>query len=165
MRPDETLLALFKANMLLPMNISRLVQRSSQDWLEAVRQACCVDLAETSEQIDDLLQAADWPALMALPAERLQRHLEPQRGGQEALTRIAIRQQIRFTNGLQQALISWQQSVIAAFSGRPEAASFVEIMRRWGRSWTENGTRAPQPAELALMQDGAQAADCERAVP
>lgn len=141
MSPENILLALFKANTLLQMHITRLVQRNARGWLKAAQQSCSADLAEISEQIDDLLHAADWPALMALPTEMLLRHSEHQRGGQEALTHIAIRQQIQFANGLQQALIAWQKSVIEAFDGRPEAASFIEIIQQWGRPWTANATR------------------------
>lgn len=144
MSPDNILLTLFKANMLLQMNITRLAQKSGQGWLDAARQSSGASLTETSRQIDNLLQAADWPALMALPNEMLQRHSDQQQGGQQALTQIAIQQQILFANGLQQALVAWQKSVVEAFGDRPGAASFVEIMRQWGRPWTGNADHEQQ---------------------
>ncbi|MCK9515796.1 MAG: hypothetical protein WCZ18_03700 [Ottowia sp.] len=130
------MLALFKANAQLQMSVTRLLQNSGHGWLQAAQHFSSAGLAETAEQIDELLGATNWPTLMGLPSEILSRNAPYQTGGPQALTQIAIREQILFSNGLQRALVAWRQAVVDALDGNDQASSFVEVMRQWGRPWT-----------------------------
>ena len=70
---NDTLLALTRANAQLQVNITQLLQKSSQGWLETMQHFSRAGLAETDAQAEELLGAGDWAALMALPSAMLSR--------------------------------------------------------------------------------------------
>lgn len=135
---NDTLLALTKANAQWQIDITQLLQKSGAGWLRVARHFGSAGLAEAAAQIDELLGAGDWPALMALSSEILLRNASQQTGRPQALAQIAIQEQILFTNGLQRALQAWRQAMIEAFDGDAHAQPFIDIMRQWGRPWTDN---------------------------
>ena len=146
MSHNDTLLALTKANAQLQVNITQLLQKSSQGWLEAMQHFSSAGLAETDAQAEELLGAGDWAALMALPSAMLSRSSPAWAGGPQALTQLAIREQILFTNGLRRALLAWQQAVAEALDGDAHAQPFIDIMRQWAPPWTDNA-KATQDKE------------------
>lgn len=136
-------LDLYKANVELQLRISRLLQESGHGWLEAARQFSADGVAETGEQIDKLLRAADWQALATLPSEAFSRLLQGQLSESQTLTKLAVQSQIGFINGLQQALLSWRQGVSDALGGSAEAASFVDVFKQWAQPWVAATTATP----------------------
>lgn len=143
MATDDMPLALFKANAELQIRIARLVHESIRGWLGAAQSRGTAGLAETAALMESLLGTGDWRALMSLPAKAFSHDAPNRWGSPQALTEIAIKEQIRFTNGLQEALITWQQGVIGSFQGNAEAAPFVAVIRQWGRPWTETVVGEP----------------------
>ncbi|HMO44639.1 MAG TPA: hypothetical protein PKB14_01255 [Rubrivivax sp.] len=136
-------LDLYKVNIGLQLGISRLLQEGGHGWLEAARQFSADGMAETGEQIDKLRRAADWQALTTLPSEVFGRLLQGQSSEAQTLTKLAVRSQIDFTNGLQQALASWREGVSDAFGGSAEARSFLDVFKQGAQPWVAAMTAAP----------------------
>ena len=66
----ETLpLNLLKANAELQLRLTRLLQESSHQWLDSVKEASSQGIAETSAEIEGVLRSANWQALASLPPE------------------------------------------------------------------------------------------------
>lgn len=107
-------LDLYKANVGLQLNISRLLQDSSHAWLNAFGQLRGESLEESTQQLQNLMQAASWQQLATLPTESFWRMMQGHMGESQALSQMALQSQIAFADHLQQALIEWRQQVAQA---------------------------------------------------
>ncbi len=99
----ETLsLDLYKANVELQLRITRLLQESGHQWLEAVQRASAENIAETTAEIEGLMRAGNWQALVTLPSESFWRLFQKRTGDMQLVNQIALKNQTSFASGLQQ---------------------------------------------------------------
>lgn len=122
---------LYKANAQLQLQITRLLQESGQQWLEAMQQISAGGVLETTSRIHGLQQAADWQALATLPVEVFQRLFQGRVGDAQAVANAAAKSQAVFADGLRQALVTWQESVSATFGASGDTASFAQLFQPW----------------------------------
>ena len=85
----ETLpLNLLKANAELQLRLTRLLQESSHQWLDSVKEASSQGIAETSAEIEGVLRSANWQALASLPPEAFWRQFQAQTSGSWTLSAL-----------------------------------------------------------------------------
>ncbi|HCE5828619.1 TPA: hypothetical protein NHK69_005145 [Pseudomonas aeruginosa] len=134
----ETLsLDLYKANVELQLRLTRLLQESGHQWLEAVQRASAENIAETTAEIEGLLRTANWQSLATLPGESFWRLFQQRTGDAQLVNQIALKNQAVFTSGLQQALESWQKSVSSVVGGAGAAQPLQDIFKQWGAVWSD----------------------------
>lgn len=142
----ETLpLDLYKANVALQLSISRLLQQSGHEWLEAVQRTSSENLSETNAKIEGLLQAANWQSLVTLPGASLWRLIEQRTGDAQFVSQIALKNQAAFATGLQQALQQWQESIVAIMNSS-SATQPHEVFRQWCAVWGDAASAAQNDA-------------------
>ncbi len=137
-------LGLFKANIELQLRITRLLQDSGQQWLESAQRAGADSIAETTSEIESLLRAGNWQSLATLPAESFWRLIQQRTGDAQAINQTVIKNQAQFTTGLQQALESWQRSVLGAIGEDSAAQPLQDLFKQWGQAWTAATAPAPK---------------------
>lgn len=125
-------LDLYKANVELQLRLTRLVQNSGHQWLEAVQRASADNIAETTAEIEGLLSTANWQSLATLPSESFWRLFQQRTGDAQLINQIALKNQAVFTTGLQQALESWQKSVISVVGNTNAALPLQDVFKQWG---------------------------------
>ncbi|HFH3303698.1 phasin family protein [Pseudomonas aeruginosa] len=134
----ETLsLDLYKANVELQLRITRLLQETGHQWLEAVQRASAENVAETTAEIESLLRTGSWQSLATLPAESFWRLFQQRTGDVQLVNQIALKNQAAFTSGLQQALESWQKSISSVVGTSSVAHPLQDIFKQWGATWAE----------------------------
>src|SRR5690606_24985820 len=111
MSNETTPFSLFKAHLELQLRLQRLMQENGQQWLESATRAGSERITESSAEIESLLKAKNWQELATLPAQAFWRQSQHYVGGAQALTHVAIQNRTAFTQGLQQAIHDWQESV------------------------------------------------------
>ncbi len=126
---------LYKANVELQLQITRLLQESSQHWLEALQQLSTGSVLETTSRIQGLQQAADWQSLATLPSAVFGRLCQGRLDDAHAVGRVAAKTQAAFANGLREALTTWQESVSRACVTSSEAGSFTQLCQHWAQPW------------------------------
>lgn len=136
----ETLsLDLFKANAELQLRLTRLLQESGQQWLDAVQRSSTDDIAETTAEIEGVLRADTWQSLATLPAESFWRAFQDRASDVQQVNKIAVQNQTAFTTGLQQALQTWQASVGKAVdqtvAGAGKSDPLQDMLKQWGDTW------------------------------
>jgi hypothetical protein len=127
---------LYKANAQLQLQITRLLQESGHQWLEAMQQLSVHGVQETTSRIQGLQQAADWQALATLPSEVFWRLCQGRMGDAQAVGQAAAKSQAAFADGLRQALATWQESVSETFGASADTASFAQLYQQWTQPWT-----------------------------
>lgn len=140
---SELPIYLYKANAQLQLQITRLLQESGHQWLEAMQQISADGVSETSSRIQGLQRAADWQSLTALPYEVFQRLYQGRVGDAQAVGQTAAKSQAAFADGLRQALATWQESVSEAFDASGDTASFAQLYQQWTQPWSAPAV-APQ---------------------
>jgi hypothetical protein len=144
---SELPIQLYKANGELQLQITRLLQESSHQWLEAMQQLSAGSMLETTSRTQNLQQAADWQALATLPSEVFWRHYQDRIGDAQAAGQAAAKSQTAFAEGLRQSLTTWQESVSEAFGASGDTASFVQICQQWTQPWTSLDTALQRKAK------------------
>ncbi|CAM5280791.1 Phasin domain-containing protein OS=Afipia felis OX=1035 GN=BN961_03062 PE=4 SV=1 [Afipia felis] len=137
---SELPIHLYKANVELQLQITRLWQESSHHWLETMQQLSTGGMLETTSRIQGLQQAADWQAFATLPSEVFWRLCQGRVGDAQTVGQAAAKSQVVFADGLRQALATWQASVSEALGASGDTASFVQL---WTQPWKAPGV-APQ---------------------
>ena len=102
---------LYKANVELQLRITQMLQQGRRSCLESTQQCNAGAIAETENEIEDLLQSASWQSLATLSPETFGRLLEVGMGGAQSMNQTLIKNQTVFAAGLQQALQDWQKTV------------------------------------------------------
>jgi ABC-type cobalamin transport system permease subunit len=128
---SELPIHLYKANAQLQLEVTRLLQESGHQWLEAIQQLSADSMQETTVGIQGLQQAADWQALATLPSDVFWRLCQGRMNDVQALGQVAARNQTLFADGLRQALASWQASVSEAVGISADTASFGKPWQPW----------------------------------
>ncbi|THF61704.1 hypothetical protein [Pseudothauera rhizosphaerae] len=141
-------LDLFKANLELQLRVSRLLLENGQRWLEAASRSGADSLAESGEEIENLLKTEDWQALATLTPQAFWTQIQQRIEGTQAafqqrientraVSEVAAGNQAAFTEGLQQAAQDWQKTVTEAFEGvGPVPQPFQNLIEQWGAAWT-----------------------------
>ncbi len=139
----ETLsLDLYKANVELQLRITRLLQESGHQWLEAVQRASAENIAETTAEIEGLMRAGNWQALVTLPSESFWRLFQKRTGDMQLVNQIALKNQTSFASGLQQALQAWQKSVGETVGNLGNGLPVQDFFKQWTDSWTAAASMA-----------------------
>ena len=133
---NELPLQLYKANAELQLQITRLLQESGHQWLEAMQELSAGSVLETASRIQGLQQAADWQTLGSLPFEVFQRLSKGRMDDAQAVGQAAAKSQAAFADGLRKALGTWQESVSDTFGGSGETASLAQFYQQWAPPWT-----------------------------
>lgn len=128
-------LDLYKANVELQLRITRLLQESSHQWLEAVQRASTDNIAETTAEIEGLLRTANWQALVTLPSESFWRLFQKRTGDVQLINQIALKNQASFASGLQQALQAWQKSVGDTVGSLGSGVPGQDLFKQWTDNW------------------------------
>jgi hypothetical protein len=136
-------LDLYKANVELQLRLTRLLQESSHQWLEAVKSASAENIAEITAEIERLLHTANWQSLITLPSASFWRLFQQRTGDTQLVNQIALKNQAVFTGGLQQALESWQKSVTSAVGGADAGLPLQDIFKQREAVW-HNATQPKQ---------------------
>ena len=140
----ETLpLNLLKANAELQLRLTRLLQESSHQWLDSVKEASSQGIAETSAEIEGVLRSANWQALVSLPTEAFWRQFQGRVAHVQTFQQVAIKNQAAFTSGLQQAIESWHKAVSSALGSDNSASPFADVFKQWNALWSQT-TEATQ---------------------
>lgn len=136
MSTDSNLpLALYKANLALHLRLTALLQENGQQWLELASRAFGDGIAETSDDMQSLLQAKDWQGLASLPAESFWRQVQQRFGDAQATTQVAVNSQTALISGLQDAIQTWQKDTTEALGDTGTAApldAFAGLLQQMG---------------------------------
>lgn len=144
----ETLsLDLYKANVELQLRITRMLQETGHQWLEAVQRGSADNIAETTAEIESLLRTGNWQALATLPGESLWRLFQQRTDSVQLINQLALKNQAAFTSGLQQALESWQKSVASMAGTSNVTQPLQDIFKQWGATWA--AAVQPKPEKTA----------------
>lgn len=122
---------LCKANAELQLQITRLLQESNQQWLDALKQLGSGSMQETAFRIDNLHQAADWQSLGLLPSEAFWRLFQGRLADTQAINQVAMKNQVAFSEGLRQALSAWQNAVSESVGDTAGSASMAQLSQQW----------------------------------
>lgn len=133
---NELPINLYKANAQLQLQVTRLLQESGHQWLEAMQQLSADGVLETTSRIQGLQQAGDWQALATLPSDVFRRLCQGRMDNAQAVGQVAAKSQAAFTTGLRQALAAWQESISEAFGSNTETPSFTQLYQQWAQPWT-----------------------------
>lgn len=134
----ETLpLELYKANVELQLRITRLLQEGGHNWLEALQKGSAEGIAETTAEIESLLRSANWQSLATLPSETFWRMFQHRVNDTQTINQLAVKNQAVFTTGLQQALESWQKSVVSVVGASESGQPVLDMFKQWGEQWTQ----------------------------
>jgi Phasin protein len=132
-------LNLYKANTELQLRVSKLVMESWKKWLELSSRAVDDGIAESQARVEQLLKAQDWVALASMPGETFAHLLQQRMGDGDITNQIAANVQVRFAQGLQEAIQTWQQDTARAFGGIGDIGAanmpWSDMMAQWGRLW------------------------------
>lgn len=138
MSTENLSLDLYKSNVELQLRLTRLMQESGHQWLEAVQRTSTENIAETTNEIESLMRTGNWQSLLTLPSESFWRLFQQRAGDVQLLNQIALKNQAAFTSGLQQALENWQKSVSSVVAGSANATpALQDIFKQWGATWAE----------------------------
>lgn len=135
---------LYKANIELQQRIIELLQECGGNWMAAVQQFGMGGTSDSTAQIEGRLRAADWQSLATLPSEVLWPAFQSRLNDVQVANQIALKNQISFATGLQQALGNWHQSVFDAFGRALEGGNFF---KHWGISGAQAVTTDAKTAE------------------
>lgn len=132
---DTLALSLYKANIEFQLRIINLLQVSGHQWLASVQQTSAEYVSQTKAKIDSLVQSASWPELATLPSESFWRVFQQQSSDVQLANQLAVKNQAIFASGLQQALDSWQKSVVAVVGDSRSALPMQDVFNQWGEMW------------------------------
>lgn len=150
MNTDAVPLKLYKANAELQIQIGRLLQEGGHRWLDVASQASDEAIAESKLEIENLRKAENWQNLATLPGETFWRALQQRAGDTQELTKIAIKNQTEFTNGLREAIEGWQRAVSEAVGGATSGQPIQDIFKQWGALFPiPGGKDAPKGGKAA----------------
>lgn len=135
---------LYKANVELQQRIIELLQECGGNWMAAVQQFGMGGTSDSTAQIEGRLRTADWRSLATLPSEVFWPVFQSRLNDVQAANQIALKNQISFVTGLQQALGNWHQSVFDAFGSALEDGKFF---KHWGISGAQAVTTDAKTAE------------------
>jgi hypothetical protein len=132
-------LNLYKANTELQLRISRLVMENWKKWLEFSTRAVDDGIAESQAKVEQLLKAQDWQALATMPAETFWRLLQQRMGDSTVNNQIAAKVQAHFAQGLQEAVMAWQQDTARALGSVGDVGlvntPWNDMMAQWSKMW------------------------------
>jgi hypothetical protein len=141
--PSDLPLSLYKANTEFQLRVSKLVMENWKKWLELSSRAVDDGITESQARVEQLLKAQDWTALASMPGETFWRLLQQRAGDTEVTNQIAANVQAHFAQGLQEAIMTWQQDTSRALGGMGDftagAAPWNDIMAQWGKLWPMAG--------------------------
>lgn len=140
---NELPIHLCKANAELQLQILRLFQQSSEQWLEAMQQRHTNSVQETASRIQGIQQATDWQMLASLPPAAFWRLTEGRVGDAQAFGQAITRSQAALSDGLRQAFVAWQEAVSSAIGSGNDAADFNQFFMRSMQPWATPSS-APQ---------------------
>ncbi|KAF1697290.1 hypothetical protein CSC62_08805 [Pseudoxanthomonas jiangsuensis] len=143
-------LDLYKANIELQLRLTRLLQDSGRQWLDAIQHTTEEGIAETTAEIEGLLRTSNWQSLATLPNEAFWRLFQQRSGDVQLVNQIALKNQTSFTTGMQQALETWQKSVASAVGSAGNAQPLQDMLNQWGTAWAN--TVQPAPAKAAAKK-------------
>ncbi|CAM3583990.1 Phasin domain-containing protein [Bordetella sputigena] len=133
---DNTLpLGLLKASLELHLRIAQLLHENGQRWLELSSRVSQEGIDEYKAEIGNLTQTENWQTLATLPSEAFWRQLQQRFADTQNCTQQAIEAQGAFTNGLQQAIQSWQKAAIGSTDTTNIKLPFLEYFKNWGTNW------------------------------
>ncbi len=135
---------IYKANVELQQRAIELLQESGRNWVVAVQQFGKGGLSDPTAQIGDRLRTADWQSLTTLSSEAFWPAFRSRLNDVQAANQIALRNQISFATGLQQALRNWHETVFEAFGTALEAG---DLFTHWGAPWPQAVTTDASKAE------------------
>jgi len=135
---------LYKANIELQQRIIELLQECGGNWMAAVQQFGMGGTSDSTAQIEGRLRAADWQSLATLPSEVLWPAFQSRLNDVQVANQIALKNQISFATGLQQALRNWHETVFEAFGTAVEAG---DLFTHWGAPWPQAVTTDANKAE------------------
>ena len=141
--PSDLPLSLYKANTEFQLRVSKLVMENWKKWLELSSRAVDDGISESQARVEQLLKAQDWTALASMPGETFWRLLQQRAGDTEVTNQIAANVQAHFAQGLQEAIMSWQQDTSRALGSVGDvtagSSSWNDIMAQWSKLWPMAG--------------------------
>ncbi len=126
---------LLRANIELHLRVAQLLHENSQRWLGLASRVSQEGAGEYKAEIENLGQTSTWQTLLALPAEAFWRQVQQRFADAQNATQIAIENQAAFTQGLQQAIQSWQKSSIGGIEPGGAKLPFLDYFGNWGAQW------------------------------
>ncbi|MGQ4206743.1 hypothetical protein [Bordetella bronchiseptica] len=144
---NELPIHICKANAELQLQILRLFQQSSEQWFETMQQRQVNSIQETASRIQGLQQATDWQMLASLPPAAFWRLTEGRVGDAQAFGHAITRSQAALSDGLRQAIVTWQEAVSSAIGNDNDAADFNQYCMRWMQPWATPSTASQGKAK------------------
>ena len=142
-------LELYKANMQLHLELTRLLQEGTHRWLEAALERGSQRLDQNKADMEGLMESANWQSVTMLPAETFWRLHQHQTSVLQGNNRLVIKNQAAFVTGLQQAISSWQKSVSQAMGAGKDTQPMLDAMKQWATTWAQPQIEDDKPAERA----------------
>lgn len=149
MSEENLPLKLYKANMQLHLELTRLLQEGTHRWLEAAHERGSRRIDQTKADMEGLMDSANWQSVAMLPAETFWRLHQHQVNTLQGNNRLVIKNQAAFITGLQQAISGWQKSVNEAMGSGTDAQPMLDVMKQWTTTWTVPQIEEDKPAAPA----------------
>lgn len=145
--PSDLPLNLYKANTEFQLRVGKLVMENWKKWLELSNRTVDDGIAESQAKVERLLKAQDWQALATLPGETFLRLLQQRMGDTTVTNQIAVQVQAHFAQGLQEAVLAWQQETARVLGSVGDASAahspWNDIMAQWGKLWPSVDGKGP----------------------
>lgn len=148
----ELPLNLYKTNLELQLRIAGLIQESMQKWMDLGKYIMDDGIAESTDEVEQLLKSRDLRTLSTLPGEAFLHQLLLGFGDAEAAAKTALEAQTSFVTGLQNAMRTWQKDTAQIVSQAGIDASSGIVWNDLLKAWN------PAPQSISAAAAGTEAA-------
>ena len=106
---------LYKINLNLQGQITKLIQENATNWFQQTQNISSKEINNSKSQVESLLQNVNWSNVLVLPPEVFQKVVQTHWANVDEISQVALKNQADFVQGLQDALLAWQKNVAEIF--------------------------------------------------